>query len=145
MEITNTLKTSKVKHCGASTLTGLLRPIGLATIVISAVLLFIVPPPASAGAHKAQTNDFPTYARAEYVFICMSSNGASEYVLRQCSCAIDEIAKRMTFDEYVGAETAVRMRQMRGEKASQFREVEVIRKSIKVLRAAQAEAEIACF
>lgn len=99
----------------------------------------------SADHDRQMVNDFPTYARAEYVYVCMSTNGTSEYVLRQCSCAIDEIAKRMTYDDYVAAETAVRMRQMRGERVAQFREVEIIKRSIQVLKNAQAEAEISCF
>ncbi len=100
----------------------------------------------SAAAHdEKRINDFPTYARAEYVYVCMSTNGMTEHVLRQCSCAIDEIAKRMTYDDYVAAETAVRMRQMQGERVAQFREVEVVKQAIRVLKNAQAEAEISCF
>ena len=125
---------------------GLIRTAGLAVAIVAGLLFA----PAAVFAHDEQQkpqkpNDFPTYARAEYVYICMSANGVSEYVLRQCSCAIDEIANRMSYDDYVAAETAVRFRQMRGERASQFREVEVVRRSVRALRAAQAEAEIACF
>ena len=97
-------------------------------------------------AHETKPeNDFPTEARAEYVFVCMSTNGESEIVLRRCSCAIDEIAKRMTYDDYVAAETALRFQQMPGERTAQMRDVEVIKKPLDALRAAQAEAEIACF
>lgn len=98
----------------------------------------------SAQADKKE-HDYPTFALAEYVFVCMSVNGESEYILRQCSCAIDKIAERMSYDDYVAAEAAIRLRQMQGEKASQFREVEVVRKTILQLEEAQAEAEIACF
>lgn len=113
-----------------------------AFVALAAVALSLV---SVAEAAERKMNNFPTYARAEYVYVCMSTNGQNELVLRQCSCAIDEIARRMTFKEYTHAETAIRMRQLRGEKSSQFKEVESMRKSVAHLRAAQAEAEIACF
>lgn len=37
-------------------------------------------------------NDYPTQARAEFVFACMASNGQTQQALRQCACAIDVIA-----------------------------------------------------
>lgn len=112
---------------------------------IAVVVALLLPACLFAQEEERRINDFPTYARAEYVYVCMSTNGESEYVLRQCSCAIDEIAKRMPYDDYVSAETAVRLQRMQGEKAAQFREVEVVRKLVSSLQAAQAEAEIACF
>ncbi len=91
------------------------------------------------------TNDFPTRARAEYVFACMSSNGESELMLNKCACAVDTIAELMSYDEYVDAETVVRMRLMPGERTAMFRDVEWVRRSVEQLKAAQAEAEIRCF
>ncbi len=96
-------------------------------------------------ASPALANDFPTRARAEYVFACMSSNGESEVMLIQCSCAVDVIAELMSYDEYVDAETTVRMRLLSGDRTAMFRDVEWVRKSVEKLRAAQAEAEIRCF
>ncbi len=97
------------------------------------------------GLAAASANDFPTRARAEYVFACMSSNGASEIMIGRCSCAVDTIAERMSYDEYVDAETAVRMRLMPGDRTAMFRDVEWVRKSVEKLKEAQAEAEIRCF
>lgn len=109
-----------------------------ALALISAALLVSFAPPAWA-------NDFPTRARAEYVFACMSSNGESEVMLVQCSCALDTIAELMKYDEYVDAETTLRMRLLPGERTAMFRDVEWVRKSVEKLKAAQAEAEIRCF
>ncbi len=94
---------------------------------------------------SAAANDFPTRARAEYVFACMSSNGESEIILVQCSCAVDVIAELLKYDEYVDAETTLRMRLLPGERMAIFRDVEWVRKSVEKLKAAQAEAEIRCF
>ncbi len=43
-------------------------------------------------ASAGEQNDYPTQARAEYVFACMASNGQTQQALRQCSCSIDVIA-----------------------------------------------------
>ena len=114
-------------------------------VAVALAVLLLASGQLSAYESKNKDNDFPTFARAEYVYICMSTNGENEYVLRQCSCVIDEIAGSMTYNEYVMAETAVRMRQVQGEKAAQFSEVEIYKQAVTRLREAQAEAEIACF
>ena len=53
---------------------------------------------------KTNSSDFPTLARSEFVFACMSSNASNRDFMAKCSCAIDEIAKRMTYKEYAQAE-----------------------------------------
>ena len=42
---------------------------------------------------STKVNDFPTYARSEFVFACMSSNANNRDFMAKCSCAVDEIAK----------------------------------------------------
>ncbi|MGH7191398.1 MAG: hypothetical protein ACREF0_19670, partial [Acetobacteraceae bacterium] len=37
-------------------------------------------------------NDYPTSARADYVFGCMAVNGQTHEALDRCSCAIDVVA-----------------------------------------------------
>lgn len=93
----------------------------------------------------AAANDFPTSARAEYVFACMSSNGQSQEMLGKCSCSIDAIAEFMSYDEYVQAETIVRMRRLPGERMAMFRDAEWVNKAFEKLQVAQVEAESRCF
>lgn len=93
----------------------------------------------------ANRSSFPTRALAEYVFACMSSNGQSEIMLEKCSCSIDAIAKGITYDEYVEAETVLRMRQLSGERIEAFRSSAWANRMIETYRKAQAEAEIRCF
>ena len=45
---------------------------------------------------EIKSNDFPTLARSEFVFACMSSNANNRDFMSKCSCAIDEIAKSYT-------------------------------------------------
>jgi lysyl-tRNA synthetase class II len=99
-----------------------------------------------AGAASAQAvNDFPTDARAEYVFTCMATNGQNREMLDRCSCAIDQIASVLPYDDYVEAETVLRMRQVTGERATMFRGMAQMTEIVANLRRAEAEAEILCF
>ncbi|MDZ4135149.1 MAG: hypothetical protein U1D06_06080 [Paracoccaceae bacterium] len=91
------------------------------------------------------TNDYPTEARADYVFGCMAVNGETRDALRRCSCSIDVIASILTYDAYVAAETMLAMRQMAGERSALFRDTQPAMKDVGDLRRAQAEAEIICF
>ena len=90
-------------------------------------------------------NDYPTSARADYVFGCMAVNGQTQDALTRCSCSIDQIATILTYDDYVEAETVLRMRQAGGEQGALFRGTPAIREIAANLRRAQAEAEMLCF
>jgi hypothetical protein len=99
------------------------------------------------GAALAQpaVNDYPTAARAEYVFACMAANGQTRDALTRCSCSIDQIASILPYDAYVEAETVLRMRFTGGERGAMFRGTPAMREVAANLRRAQAEAEILCF
>src|SRR4249919_3724390 len=90
-------------------------------------------------------NDYPTVARADYVFACMKANGETRRALEQCSCSIDVIASVISYDRYVTAETVLRMSQVIGNLGTQFRSTEHARAAVNELRRAQAEAEVRCF
>ncbi|HUI97280.1 MAG TPA: hypothetical protein VLX44_16100 [Xanthobacteraceae bacterium] len=90
-------------------------------------------------------NDYPTSARAEYVFGCMKANGETPRTLEQCSCSIDIIATLLPYERYVSAETVLRMAQVPGILGSQFRSTEQAKTAVDDLRRAQAEAEVRCF
>lgn len=90
-------------------------------------------------------NDYPTEARADYVFACMTVNGRSREALTRCSCSIDVIASILSYDDYVSAETVLSMVQLGGERTAMFRNSEVTKAAVANLRRAQAEAEIRCF
>ena len=105
------------------------------------VLLMLAGP----GAAQQAANDYPTEARAEYVFACMAANGQSQDILRRCSCSIDAIASILPYDGYIAGEAILRMRQGGGERAALFRGTSVVNHVLADLRRAQAEAEILCF
>src|SRR3954469_20925918 len=72
----------------------------------------------------AELNDYPTAARADYVFACMKANGETRHVLEQCSCSVDVIASILPYDRYVTAETVLSVAQVQGNLAAQFRSSE---------------------
>src|SRR5262245_38682775 len=90
-------------------------------------------------------NDYPTAARAEYVFGCLKANGETRQAIEQCSCSIDVIASLLPYDRYVTAETVLSMSQVRGNLGGQFRSSEQAATALNDLRRAQAEAEVRCF
>jgi hypothetical protein len=101
---------------------------------------------ASAAIARAEdVNDYPTSARAEYVFGCMKANGETRQSIEQCSCSIDIIASLVPYDRYVSAETVLSMSQVRGNLGTQFRSSEQAKGALDDLRRAQAEAEVRCF
>ena len=96
-------------------------------------------------ARAEELNDYPTSARAEYVFGCLKANGESRQAIEQCSCSIDIIASIMPYERYVTAETVLSMSQVRGNLGGQFRTSEQATSALNDLRRAQAEAEVRCF
>ena len=90
-------------------------------------------------------NDYPTSARAEYVFACLKANGETRQSIEQCSCSIDVVASLVPYERYVTAETVLSMSQVRGNLGGQFRTSEQAASALNDLRRAQAEAEVRCF
>lgn len=117
-------------------LAGQLRPIVAALAVWAATACV---------ARAEEANDYPTSARAEYVYGCMKANGESRQSIEQCSCSIDVVASIVSYERYVTAETALSMAQVRGNLGVQFRTSEQANSAVNDLRRAQAEAEVRCF
>ncbi|MDE2577382.1 MAG: hypothetical protein KGL46_01115 [Hyphomicrobiales bacterium] len=98
-----------------------------------------------AGARAAELNDYPTVARADYIFACMKTNGETRQALEQCSCSVDVVASIIPYDRYVAAETVASMDQEQGRLGGLFRNSELAKTALADLRRAQAEAEVRCF
>jgi hypothetical protein len=96
-------------------------------------------------ANTAELNDYPTAARADYIFACMKSNGDTRRSLEQCSCSIDVIASILPYDRYVAAETFLSLSQVPGRFGTMFQSPEQARAATNELRRAQAEGEVRCF
>jgi hypothetical protein len=114
-------------------------------VVFSCAVALVVLAGAATRSIAEELNDYPTSARAEYVFGCMKANGETPRALEQCSCSIDIIASLLPYERYVSAETVLRMSQVPGMLGNQFRSTEKARTALDDLRRAQAEAEVRCF
>jgi hypothetical protein len=115
------------------------------TLFRSSVLVTILIAVATLRAKAEDLNDYPTSARADYVFGCMKANGETQELLQKCSCSIDVIASIIPYDSYVTAETILSMSQVTGPVGSEFRSTEPAKLALQEFRRAQAEAEIRCF
>ena len=93
----------------------------------------------------AEENDYPTDARADYVFGCMAANGQTRDNLQKCSCSLDQLAAILPYDKYVQASTILSMRQGIGNRANEFKATKFFDDKVADLRRAQAEAEIRCY
>lgn len=95
-------------------------------------------------AQELPKNDYPTVARADYVYACMAVNGQTRPMLEKCSCSIDEIANILPYDQYEQAETLISVGLKGGENVAWTHAPE-FQEKIKNLRRAQVEGELRCF
>lgn len=110
------------------------------TVIAIAAAAAVMP----ALAQEASKNDYPTIARADYVFACMQVNGRSRQILEKCSCSIDVIAQLLPYDKYEEAETIMSVRQKGGEQVAPLMTPEYQEKILEMKRA-QVEGELRCF
>jgi hypothetical protein len=99
---------------------------------------------ATATSEELPANDYPTTARADYVFACMETNGRTPEILEKCSCSIDQIAALLPWSEYEEAETIMSVVARGGDATSLFRSPQ-LQKKVHALKLAQVEAELKCF
>ncbi len=93
----------------------------------------------------APPNDYPTEARADYVFACMQVNGQTRDSLMKCSCSIDAIAAVLPYPEYASARTIMMMRQSTNRYRELFRTYGLFKNKVADLKRAQVEGELRCF
>ncbi len=113
---------------------------------VAIILGVLLLPFAASGIGSCADNDYPTAARADYVFGCMAANGNTREALLKCSCAIDTIAELMPYSHYEQAETALSLQAGGGVggRVGLFRDPPQIKAVIEELRRAQAEANLQC-
>jgi len=112
--------------------------------VLFGVLLAILAAVASR-AKAEDLNDYPTSARADYVFGCMKANGETQEILQKCSCSIDVIASIIPYNDSATTETILSMSQVTGPVGTEFRSTAQAKLELQEFRRAQAEAEVRCF
>jgi hypothetical protein len=106
-------------------------------VSIAAVALALASPAAFA-------YDYPTADRVQFVLECMYRNGGSSVYVYKCSCVIDSIAQKFTFDEWIDASTIARYQTMPGEGMGLFRDAPEERAAAKRYRDVEADAKKLC-
>jgi len=89
-------------------------------------------------------HDYPTQARVEYVNECIANHSDSLANVYQCSCAIDRIAKQLSYDDFVEAVTYARYAGLPGEGGGLFRDSDQAKTLAKMYRQLEADAFQAC-
>jgi hypothetical protein len=92
-----------------------------------------------------RANDFPTADRVLYVQDCMKANPGPYFeMLNKCSCALDTLARELSYDDYVNMTTVVNAITIGGERGGELRDNETLKPQIKRWRDLQAQARKAC-
>ncbi|MBS0232065.1 MAG: hypothetical protein JSR99_01100 [Proteobacteria bacterium] len=114
----------------------------ICTLALAAIL--VSGSAARVWAQELPANDYPTVARADYVYACMAVNGQTREILEKCSCSIDEIANILPYDQYEQAETLISVGLRGGENVA-WTKIPEMQEKVKNLRRAQVEGELRCF
>ena len=92
----------------------------------------------------APTHDYPTQARVEYVNECIARHEGKLASLYQCSCVIDRMAEKLTYDKFVEAGTFAKYATLPGEGGGIFRDSDEARRLGKLYRDLEADSYRAC-
>src|SRR5262249_29424148 len=95
-------------------------------------------------ADEPARNDYPTYARVQYVQDCAARAGGSQADLYKCACVIDKLAEHLTYDEFVEASTFAHYSTLPGEAGGIFRDPPEAKSESKRYRTLEADAYRAC-
>ena len=94
----------------------------------------------------AYANDFPTRARIEFVLGCMrESKAPPQEAMYKCSCAIDAIAEKVRYSDWVDLSTISNGITIAGERGGVVRDLKDGRKLIASYKDLQANAKKQCF
>lgn len=99
-----------------------------------------------AASNAALANDFPTVDRVLYVQECMRANpGPNFEMVNKCSCALDNLAREIKYDDYVSMATVANAVTIGGERGGELRDNESLKPQIKRYRDLQAKVQKSCF
>jgi hypothetical protein len=89
-------------------------------------------------------NDYPTSARVEFVQDCMGRHGGKLEDLYKCSCVIDRLAEKLSYDDFVEASTFAHYSTLPGEGGGIFRDPDRAKERAKLYRTLESTAYKTC-
>jgi len=94
---------------------------------------------------KHKVNPYPTAVIADYVLGCMAANGNTYEALHQCSCSIDYISERISYDDYEIIQTVMQVQMDRGQRGIFYRDSQWANTRVEAMQKVQAESTLRCF
>lgn len=94
---------------------------------------------------KDRVNNYPTVDRVQYVQECAQNypDKPHQEMIYKCSCALDEIAKRINYENFVDAWTSSKAITIAGERGA-IREHQMVKGFAKQFKDVQAAAQKIC-
>lgn len=94
---------------------------------------------------SAAQNNYPTAVIADYVLGCMAANGNSYIALQKCSCSIDFISQRISYEDYEKISTIMEVQLDEGQRGIFYRDSAWAKNRVDALSRIQAESTLRCF
>jgi hypothetical protein len=94
---------------------------------------------------KPAANNYPTLDRVQYVLECVQNypDKVHQEMIYKCSCAIDEIAKQVGYDDFINDWTSAKAVTIAGERGA-IREHQMVKGMVKEFKEVQAKAQKTC-
>ena len=94
---------------------------------------------------KAKVNNYPTLDRVQYVLECAQNypDKVHQEMVFKCSCAIDEIAKQISYDDFINDWTASKAISIAGDRGA-IREHQMVKGMVKQFKDVQGSAQKTC-
>ena len=94
---------------------------------------------------KAKVNNYPTLDRVQYVLECVQNypDKVHQEMIYKCSCAIDEIAKKISYDDFINDWTATKAITIAGDRGA-IREHQMVKGMVKQFKDVQGNAQKTC-
>lgn len=116
-----------------------------AAILAIAVALSSTAYAAKPKAKVEKANNYPTLDRVQYVLECAQNypDKVHQEMIYKCSCAIDEIAKHVKYDDFINDWTSSKAITIAGDRGA-MREHPMVKGMVKDFKDAQANAQKIC-
>jgi hypothetical protein len=93
----------------------------------------------------AKVANYPTLDRVQYVLECVQNypDKVHQEMVYKCSCAIDEIAKQISYDDFINDWTSSKAITIAGDRGA-IREHQMVKGMVKEFKDVQANAQKIC-
>jgi hypothetical protein len=94
----------------------------------------------------ASEGGFPTSARVEFVLECMRDHQGGQYeLLHKCSCTVDRLAEKYSYEDFIEAQTMSKGVSIAGERGGALRDNEQAQNEARAYQGAYRKAAEQCF